>query len=105
MLAVMAGVPWDLGQLPRQMHLNPVSDIFGSPPGPRRQRVRKPKDQLDTIAERSRSVSIVQESKSQEEVERPLDSEDVAVEDNVLPKKVQKDQVSALTKMLSALRR
>jgi hypothetical protein len=104
MLAVMTGVPWDLDQLPRQMHENPVGDIFGSPPPPRRQRIHKPNDQLDTIAERSRSVPIIQESKSQE-VEGFLDSEYVVVEDNVLPKKVQKDQVSALTKMLSALRR
>jgi hypothetical protein len=103
----VAGVPWELGELPRQVRLNPEGNIFGSPPPSHRQRIPKPKDHLDTIAERSRGVSktVVPESESQEEVEGPLNSEDVAVEDNVSPKKVRKDQVSSLTKMLSALRR
>jgi hypothetical protein len=49
----MDGVPWELDQLPRGQHPNPVGDIFGSPPV-RKQRTRKPpKDlKLDTITER-----------------------------------------------------
>jgi hypothetical protein len=58
----MDGVPWELDQLPRGQHPNPVGDIFGSPPV-RKQRSRKPlqqqhakdsskKPDLDTITER-----------------------------------------------------
>jgi hypothetical protein len=90
--------------------MNPVGDIFGSPPAPRKQRVRnKPKDQLDTIAERSgmSPKTPVPLSESQEEaMESHLDLEEVVVEDeDGVPKKVQKGQINALAKMLSALRR
>lgn len=46
----MTGVPWALDELPRQLHPNPVGDIFGAPPV-RKTRIRKPKD-LPTINER-----------------------------------------------------
>ena len=51
----MDGVPWELDQLPRGQHPNPVGDIFGAPPV-RKPRTRKqPKDlTLDTINERER---------------------------------------------------
>lgn len=109
LLADLTGVPWELNELPRQMYMNPVGDIFGSPPPPRKQRVRnKPKDQLDTIAERSgmspRTPAPV--SESQEAMESHPDVEEVVVEDeDGIPKKVQKGQINALAKMLSALRR
>jgi hypothetical protein len=106
--AVLDGVPWALDQLPRQMHPNPVGDIFGSPPPPRKSRVRKPKDQLDTIAERSGASprSAVPVSESQEAMESHTDmEEEVVVEEDGVPKKVQKGQINALAKMLSALRR
>lgn len=105
----MSGVPWELHQLPRQMHPNPVGDIFGSPPPPRnKQRVRKPKDQLDTIAERSgmspKPAGPV--SESQETMENHSDQEEEVVDEEGQPKKVvQKGQINALAKMLSALRR
>jgi len=106
---LMTGMPWELDQLPRQMHPNPVGDIFGSPPPPRKQRVRKPKDQLDTIAERSGMSprTPVPVSESQEAMESHLDlDEEVVEDDNGVPKKVvQKGQINALAKMLSALRR
>jgi len=105
----MSGVPWELDQLPRQMHPNPVGDIFGSPPASRKQRVRKPKDQLDTIAERSGTSprAAIPVSESQEAMESHLDLEQEAVdeEEDSVPKKVQKGQINALAKMLSALRR
>jgi len=105
----LTGVPWELNELPRQMHMNPVGDIFGSPPPPRKQRVRnKPKDQLDTIVERSgmSPKTPVPVSESQEAMESHLDLEEVVVEDeDGVPKKVQKGQINALAKMLSALRR
>lgn len=47
----MTGVPWELDQLPRQLHADPTAkDIFSSPPL-RKQRARKAKD-LPTINER-----------------------------------------------------
>jgi len=105
----MSGVPWELHQLPRQMHLNPVGDIFGSPPPPRKPRVRKPKDQLDTIAERSGMSSRPAEPvpEGQEVIESRSDPEEEVIEDEEgTPKKVvQKGQINALAKMLSALRR
>lgn len=106
----MNGVPWELDQLPRGMHANPIGDIFGSPPVPRSKRVRKPpRDQLDTIVERSgmspKAPAPVSESiesmKSSAEVEGDVDVED----EEGAHKKVQKGQINALAKMLSALRR
>lgn len=98
-IKVIDGVPWELDQLPRQLHANPVGDIFGSPP-PRKQRTRKPKDnKLDTINERPGS----QKSPLSQDASRSVtDLEDV---DGDGPKKVQKGQINALAKMLSALRR
>lgn len=104
----MAGVPWELDQLPRQMHANPVGDIFGSPPPPRKQRIRKPKDQLDTIAERTGMSprTAIPVSESQEVMESHPDRDEIVDEEEEdVPKKVQKGQINALAKMLSALRR
>lgn len=105
----MSEMPWELDQLPRQMRPDPVGDIFGSPPASRKQRMRKPKDQLDTIAERSGMSprAAVPISESQEAMESHLDLEQEAVDEDEdgAPKKVQKGQINALAKMLSALRR
>jgi len=104
----MTGVPWELDQLPRGMHPNPIGDIFGSPPVPRK-RVRKSGGKLDTIVERSgmppKAPAPV--SESVESMRNPAEVEDdVVVEDeDGVPKKVQKGQIHALAKMLSALRR
>ncbi|KAI0062852.1 kinase-like protein [Artomyces pyxidatus] len=49
---IMSGVPWELSELPRQLHPNPNGDVFTQPPM-RKPRPRKPKSQkLDTINER-----------------------------------------------------
>jgi serine/threonine protein kinase len=105
----MNGVPWELDQLPRGMHPNPIGDIFGSPPVPRKQRVRKPRDKLDTIVERSgmSPKAPVTVSENPESTKNPAEVEDdVVVEDeDGVPKKVQRGQINALAKMLSALRR
>jgi hypothetical protein len=81
------------------MHVNPVGDIFGSPPA-RKQRTRKPQDgHLDTISERPGA----QKSPLSHDASRSMtDLEDV---DGGGPKKVQKGQITTLAKMLSALRR
>jgi len=109
----MDGVPWELDQLPRGQHPNPVGDIFGSPPV-RKQRTRKQpqKDlKLDTITERPTGLASSQKppdnlrrdaSTSTTDLDLPGAKDDVS-EGGV--KKVQKGQINALAKMLSALRR
>lgn len=91
----MDGVPWELSQLPRQMHSNPVGDIFGQPPPARKSRTRKSK--LDTISERPAPLRDAATSTTD------LSGGGGGEEDS--PKKVQKGQINALAKMLSALRR
>jgi hypothetical protein len=86
-----------LDQLPRQLHPNPVGDIFGQPPQ-RKQRTRKSKldkSNLDTISERPAPLRDAATSTT--------DLGGGGEEDT--PKKVQKGQINALAKMLSALRR
>jgi len=101
----MSGVPWELDQLPNQTHTHPVGDIFGSP-APPEQRMRKPKDQLDTIAERP-SMSPRAVSEGQEAMESHLEvGEEVIDEDeDGVHKVVAKEQSNALSRMLSGLRR
>jgi hypothetical protein len=93
----MTGMPWELHELPRQQHPNPAGDIFGSPPV-RKPRPRKPKDlKLDTITERPPRSPL-----SQDASRSMTDLEDGDVDGQ---RKVQKGQINALAKMLSALRR
>jgi len=106
----MNGVPWELDQLPRGQHPNPVGDIFGSPPV-RKPRTRKPKDvKLDTINERPQGSSASQKSPEFRR-DAATSTTDLgsggAVEDadGHHNRKVQKGQINALAKMLSALRR
>jgi hypothetical protein len=122
----MNGVPWSLGQLPRQCHIRPEGDIFGSPP------VRKnnKKQGLSTINERERLASSPPTSPNTYSSWRsgpksPADAvssgsaksvgvcKDAATSTTDLTgdqdidghKKVQKAQINTLAKMLSALRR
>lgn len=92
-IKIMNGVPWELDQLPRQLHPNPTGDIFGQPPQ-RKPRTRKSK--LDTISERP--VPLRDAATSTTDLGGVGGEEDT-------PKKVQKGQINALAKMLSALRR
>jgi len=103
----MDGVPWELDQLPRGQHPNPVGDIFGAPPV-RKPRTRKqPKDlKLDTITERPSGPKSPENlrrdaSTSTTDLGNSYGSKEEA--DGV--KKVQKGQINALAKMLFALRR
>lgn len=108
----MDGVPWELCQLPRGQHPNPVGDIFGSPPV-RKQRTRKTqKDlKLDTITERPAGPASSQKSPDYMRRDASTSTTDLGglpVKDDSSEggvKKVQKGQINALAKMLSALRR
>jgi hypothetical protein len=105
----MDGVPWALDQLPRQQYMNPVGDIFGQPPQ-RKARTRKPKDpKLDTINERPgapQKHAVHQRrdaATSTTDLDGVRDSSEAGTDG--VPRKVQKGQITALAKMLSALRR
>jgi len=97
----LTGVPWELGQLPRGQHPNPVGDIFGGPPV-RIQRVRKDV-KLDTISERPGSAT--QKPPVSQRHDASTSTTDLHDGESDGPKKVQKGQINALAKMLSALRR
>lgn len=106
---VMSGVPWELDQLPRGQYPNPVGDIFGSPPQ-RKPRTRKTKDpKLDTINERPGQSGGIPRAPENLRRDASTSTTDLAGNgredgsENV--KKVQKGQINALAKMLSALRR
>ena len=108
----MDGIPWELDQLPRGQHPNPIGDIFGSPPV-RKQRTRKPpKDlKLDTITERPLGPASSQKSPehlrdaSTSTTDLDGGAPNNCKDDGEGVKKVQKGQINALAKMLSALRR
>ena len=106
--SVMDHMPWVLNELPRSQHSNPVGDIFGSPPV-RKQRTRKsPKDlKLDTITERPTAHG---QRSSPENLRRDASTSTTDLGNGLTTdadgvKKVQKGQINALAKMLSALRR
>jgi len=105
----MNGVPWELDQLPRAQHPNPAGDIFGSPPV-RKQRTRKPKDlKLDTINERpgqsAARISPDDQRRDASTSTTDLGAPATGKDEGEGIKKVQKGQINALAKMLSALRR
>lgn len=105
----MTGVPWELDQLPRGQYPNPVGDIFGSPP-PRKPRTRKTKDsKLDTINERPGHHGSTSRMPENTRRDASTSTTDLAgngkEEGSENVKKVQKGQITALAKMLSALRR
>ncbi|KIJ18646.1 hypothetical protein PAXINDRAFT_161487 [Paxillus involutus ATCC 200175] len=106
---IMSGVPWALYELPRQLHPNPVGDIFGQPPQ-RKPRTRKPKDsKLDTISERPGAPQKPPVHQRRDAATSTTDLDGVREGSDAgsdgAPKKVQKGQINALAKMLSALRR
>ncbi|KAJ3758845.1 CAMK/CAMK-unique protein kinase [Lentinula raphanica] len=108
---MMEGVPWELSELPRGQRLDPVGDTSSGPP--RKQRTRKPKElSLGTISERpaphsansQRSPGYIGPGTSTSDLNSAL-STSSSQGDGDGPKKVQKGQINALAKMLSALRR
>ncbi|PIL34178.1 hypothetical protein GSI_03889 [Ganoderma sinense ZZ0214-1] len=111
----VTGTPWELYQLPRQMYPNPDDAKFGGPPV-RKRRMNKPKDiTLDTITERpphSKSPLGLGQRQDAATSTTDLDRGDGGNRDREggdshdgTPRKVQKGQINALAKMLSALRR
>ncbi|THH01120.1 hypothetical protein EW026_g1511 [Hermanssonia centrifuga] len=96
------GEPWELSELPRQMYPDPENVKFSAPPA--RKRAKPKNSNLDTISERPQLVSSrIDASTSTTE----LDGGSAENEDGTpgSPRKVQKSQINALAKMLSALRR
>lgn len=109
----MDGVPWELNELPRGQRPDPVGDMSGPP---RKQRSRKPKElSLGTINERPPLSPNSQRSPglglggrdagaSTADLSTTM-SNGSSQSDSDGPKKVQKGQINALAKLLSAMRR
>jgi hypothetical protein len=98
-------IPWELDHVPRGQHSNAPVDVFGSPPQARKQRTKK-KDKLDTINERPAALKVTEHQRrdaatSTTDLGRLSGGKD----DSEQIKRVQKGQINALAKMLSALRR
>lgn len=119
---VVTGEPWELSELPRQMYPDPEKVQFSTPPG--RKRAQKPKNSnLDTISERpgpyppqsaqhppaTQPAVRMDASTSTTDLSHTAGPSDADTEDShgsaSSPRKVQKGQINALAKMLSALRR
>jgi hypothetical protein len=114
----MTGVPWELNEMPRQMHPDPMGVIFSSPP-PRRKRengngarnqkqttgTTKDNKKLDTISERPPGPSMDASTSTTDLSNGGNVGKEGDLPDGAGPKKVQKGQINALAKMLSALRR
>ncbi|KAI0344751.1 Pkinase-domain-containing protein [Trametopsis cervina] len=93
----MDGHAWELHEVPRQQHIDPENVTYSAPP--QRKTHKKPKANaygLDTISERPASASAT-------DLANANGSEEGDVAGS--PRKVQKGQINALAKMLSALRR
>ncbi|KAI0930605.1 hypothetical protein AcV5_007273 [Taiwanofungus camphoratus] len=104
----VTGTPWELYQLPRQMYPNPDAVQYSGPPVRNKRRGPKPKDPaLDTISERPYQKPVAQRMDAMTST-TDLDrdgSESREGDHDGSPRKVQKGQINALAKMLSALRR
>ena len=111
---VMTGIPCELVEPPRQMHPNPVGGVFGTPPQRKRGNsngtrsnnqttgATKENNKLDTISERPTGQSMDASTSTTDLSNTGKDGDSL---DGAGPKKVQKGQINALAKMLSALRR
>ncbi|KAI0093165.1 hypothetical protein BDY19DRAFT_989831 [Irpex rosettiformis] len=104
---VVDGHSWELSEVPRGQYIDPENMTFSPPP--QRKRAQKPKNasNLDTISERP--VPLASSSSKPEASMSNTDLNSAASEDGEgspgSPRKVQKGQINALAKMLSALRR
>ncbi|OCH92460.1 kinase-like protein [Obba rivulosa] len=98
----MNGTPWELHELPRQMHQDPEKAEFGVPPVRKRRAPKAQDSPLSTISERPLPHSPV--AQRQDAATSTTDLDHLG-DDGAGPRKVQKGQINALAKMLSALRR
>lgn len=112
----MNGIPFELGEPPRQMHPSAVGGVSGTLPSQRKrgnstggrsnnQTTGATENKLDTISERPIGLSMDASTSTTDLSNGAGVSKDGDILDGVGPKKVQKGQINALAKMLSALRR
>ncbi|CCM00064.1 uncharacterized protein FIBRA_02091 [Fibroporia radiculosa] len=105
----MAGTPWELSQMPRPLNHDPDNYLYGAPPTRKRRGAKAKDSTLDTISERPQQKSVAQRMDAAtsttdlSRIQRDGDSNEV--DHDTSPRKVQKGQINALAKMLSALRR
>ncbi|KAF8497668.1 hypothetical protein JB92DRAFT_3084649 [Gautieria morchelliformis] len=106
-LKIISGVPWELNELPRGCHVRPHEHVFAPPPlrytMKTQARAQAAAGALDTISERSNASKS---SPVYQRAEVSASTSDVGSTDGHSdgPKKVQKGQINALAKMLSALK-
>jgi len=107
------GTPWELSEMPRQLHQDPETFKYSAPPTRKRRGAKGPDSTLDTISERPQqklpsrvdaTTSTTDLSRAQRERDGERDGSGEGDVDGT-PRKVQKGQINALAKMLSALRR
>jgi len=104
----MTGIPWELHELPRLCHPDPQGDnIFSRPPAPKTK--RRPTEGLQTISERPRTALAPyqrQDASTSTTGLSPPNSPSAGrlppQDSSDAPKKVNKGQINALAKMLSA---
>lgn len=112
----MKGIPYELGEPPRQMHPSTVGGVFGSLPSQRKrgnsngtrsnnQTTGGTENKLDTISERPIGLSMDASTSTTDLSGGGGVCKDGDTPDGAGPKKVHKGQINALAKMLSALRR
>lgn len=115
LVTVVTGTPWELNVLPRQMYRNPDDVQFSAPP------VRKPRRVPKSNLSESVGLGTISERPHHKEpIAQRMDASTSTTELDTLardrdrdsngshegtPRKVQKGQINALAKMLSALRR
>lgn len=115
LLSDMNGIPWELGELPRDCYLDPQTAVFSRPPQPKKIKVgggRSAAGGLTPIVENRRhsppvpsKLSVAINAADAETGSSPPHSPSPppSATDNS-PKKVNKGQINALAKMLSALK-
>ncbi|KAF8621528.1 hypothetical protein AX15_007700 [Amanita polypyramis BW_CC] len=96
-------IPWELDDVPRGQYLSPNADSPASPPQSRKQRTKK---KLDTITERPAGQKIIEYQRRDASTSTTdLGGLASGKDDSEQIRRVQKGQINALAKMLSALRR
>jgi len=105
----MHGIPWELDELPRQMHprvngkMKPQGDIHGTAPRRNKHSTPIPPPQLATITERPKGSKLRRPSSPGGE-SGESDVPGSPVEQPQPQKKVQKGQINTLAKLLTSFK-
>jgi hypothetical protein len=106
----MAGLPWELDEPQRQVHPGAISRVFGPPPQqkPGNRNGARRNDQNPGATSGNDELDMIPEWPTEQSIDGTTDlRSDEGGESlgSAVPKKVQKGQIGALAKMVSALSR